>query len=235
MVRVVTDSTADIPAGLVSSLDIVVVPCQVFWGNRSYLDGVDLLPDEFHRRLAQSSEIPRTSQPAVGRFVETYRYLLSDQRTDAVVSIHVAGSLSGTLNAAWAAAQGLGEPSRVSVVDSGQLSMGLGWAVVEAARMAQDGADQERVVESVIELLPRLRTVLLSGWANSDKTRYRYGADQAIALSDHADFDELLEFVQRVNPKKVYCTHGLEKFPHHLKRIGFDAELLKPNDQLSLL
>jgi Cft2 family RNA processing exonuclease len=85
-----------------------------------------------------------------------------------------------------------------------------------------------------VQSLPRLRTVLLSGWANSDKTRYRYGADQAIALSDHADFDELLEFVRRVKPKKVYCTHGLEEFPRHLRRIGFNAELLKPSHQLSL-
>jgi len=84
------------------------------------------------------------------------------------------------------------------------------------------------------QTLPRARTVLLSGWANN-KARHRYGADHAIALSDHADFDELLEFVRTVNPTKVYCTHGLDEFPAHLRKIGFDAKLLKPNDQLALL
>lgn len=87
----------------------------------------------------------------------------------------------------------------------------------------------------LVQSLPRLRTVLLSGWAVNANGRYRYGADQAIALSDHADFDELLEFVRIVNPKKVYCTHGLDEFPQHLRRIGFDAELLRPHDQLALL
>jgi DegV family protein with EDD domain len=161
MVRIVTDSTGDIPSDLVQSLRIVVVPCQVFWGDRSYRDGIDLLPDEFHERLRRSSEIPRTSQPSVGLFEETYRKLLREEGADALVSIHVAASLSGTLNAAWAAVQALPEPSRVTVVDSGQLSMGMGWAVVEAARMAQAGATQRVLAESVHQLLPRLRTAAM--------------------------------------------------------------------------
>lgn len=86
-----------------------------------------------------------------------------------------------------------------------------------------------------IQRLSRQRTVMLSGWANNEKTKYRYGADDAIALSDHADFDELLEFVRQVAPQKVYCTHGLEDFPFYLRRIGYDAKLLKERDQLSLL
>ena len=86
-----------------------------------------------------------------------------------------------------------------------------------------------------IQTLPRKRTVLLSGWAKSNGARFRYGADHALALSDHADFDELLEFVRTVNPKKVYCTHGQKEFPHHLQKIGFDAAPLKPDSQLTLL
>jgi len=86
-----------------------------------------------------------------------------------------------------------------------------------------------------VQRLSRQRTVMLSGWANNEKTKYRYGADESIALSDHADFEELLEFVRQVAPQKVYCTHGLENFPFYLRKIGFDAELLKKSDQLSLL
>jgi DegV family protein with EDD domain len=74
-----------------------------------------------------------------------------------VVSIHVAGNLSGTINAAWAAAQTLADPSRVEVVDSGMVSMGMGWAVIEAARLAQTGATQAQISSAVREMLPRLR------------------------------------------------------------------------------
>jgi len=78
-----------------------------------------------------------------------------------VVSIHVAGSLSGTLNAAWAAAQCLSTPDRVAVVDSGQVSMGLGWAAVEAARMAGIGAGPAEVVQGLQGLQSRLKTAAM--------------------------------------------------------------------------
>jgi DegV family protein with EDD domain len=118
---------------------------------------VDLSPLEFYEKLAGNSELPRTSQPAMSKFVETYHKLLEGEQGEAVVSIHVAGNLSGTLNAAWAAAQTLPDPSRVEVIDSGQVSMGMGWAVIEAARLARTGATQGEVSRAVRALLPRLR------------------------------------------------------------------------------
>jgi DegV family protein with EDD domain len=73
----------------------------------------------------------------------------------------LAGNLSGTLNAAWAAAQTLPDPSKVEVIDSGQVSMGLGWAVIEAAKLARMGAGQVEIVGAVRALLPRLRTLAM--------------------------------------------------------------------------
>ncbi len=81
--------------------------------------------------------------------------------------------------------------------------------------------------------LPRTRTVLLSGWANGENG-FRYNSDHAIALSDHADYAELLEFVRLVKPQKIYTTHGFDDFPKHLRALGFDAELLRPTAQLGL-
>jgi DegV family protein with EDD domain len=83
------------------------------------------------------------------------------EQGEAVVSIHVAGNLSGTLNAAWAAAQTLPEPSRVEVIDSGQVSMGMGWAVIEAAKLARRGATQGEVSQKVRAMLPRLRAAAM--------------------------------------------------------------------------
>jgi DegV family protein with EDD domain len=157
-VRIVTDSIADIPASLASELGIAVVPCQVFFGQEAYLDGIDLLPHQFYRKLADSAELPLTSQPSVSLFVETYQRLLDEQQNKAIISIHVAGNLSGTVNAAWAATQTMPDPSRIEVVDSGQVSMGQGWVAIEAARLAQTGADQTQVSQTVQRLLARVRT-----------------------------------------------------------------------------
>jgi DegV family protein with EDD domain len=160
-VHIVTDSTSDIPAALAEELGIAVVPCQVVFGNDVYLDGVDLSPTEFYAKLAQTRELPRTSQPPVGLFADAYRRILEDDGSAEIVSIHVTGKLSGTVNAAWAGAQMLPDPSRVSVIDSGQLSMGLGWAVIEAARLAQAGAPRSEIRHSTQTLLPRLRVAAI--------------------------------------------------------------------------
>jgi DegV family protein with EDD domain len=160
-VRVATDSIADVPAALASEMDITVVPCQVSWGEEVYWDGVDLTPQQFYERLAASLELPRTSQPPISLFVDTYQRLLDGENSEAVVSIHVAGNLSGTVNAAWAAAQTLTEPSRVEVVDSGMVSMGIGWAVIEAAKLAKTGARQGQVSAAVRGMLPRLRAAAM--------------------------------------------------------------------------
>lgn len=156
-VRIATDSTADVPAALALELDIAIVPCQIFFEQEVYADGVDLSPYAFYDKLAHTPELPRTSQPPVSRFVETYRRLLGEEEAEAVISIHVAGNVSGTVNAAWAAAQTLPDPSQVEVIDSGQVSMGMGLAVIEAARLAQTGASRAQVTQAVQEMLPRLR------------------------------------------------------------------------------
>jgi DegV family protein with EDD domain len=130
-VRIVTDSTADIPPAVAAELDVTVVPCHVYFGDKTYRDGVDLRPHSFFAEMAHSSELPRTSQPPIRDLVEAYRRLVGEGAD--ILSIHIASSLSGTVNAAWAAAHMLSDPSLVEVIDSGQLSMGLGWAVIEAA------------------------------------------------------------------------------------------------------
>lgn len=157
--RIATDSTADIPPAVATKLDVAVIPCQIYMGDQAYRDGVDLKPPAFFDKMARSSELPRTSQPPIGTFLETYQRLIAGGGE--VISIHVAGNLSGTVNSAWAAAQMLPEPWRVEVIDSGQLSMGLGWAVVEAASLAGAGSTRDEISQAVGTLLPRLRTVAM--------------------------------------------------------------------------
>ena len=76
--------------------------------------------------------------------------------------------------------------------------------------------------------------VVLTGWGMMKNARYRYGVDHVLPLSDHADFDELLELVERVRPKKIYSHHGYREFADTLRARGHDAELARPDDQLRL-
>jgi DegV family protein with EDD domain len=161
LVHIVTDSTSDIPTELASDLSITVIPCQVYLGNEAYWDGLDLQPEVFHAEVARNEVLPRTSHPPVGQFAHTYRRLLEVDGEADVLSIHIAGTLSGTVNAAWAAAQMLPDPSWVQVVDTGQLSMGTGWSVIEAARMAKAGASRSVIAEAVEAIQPRVRVMAM--------------------------------------------------------------------------
>ncbi len=160
-IGVVTDSTADIPKNLAAELGISVIPCQVTFGETTYQDGVDLPAEVFYDKLARSPDPPITSQPPVQAFVETYRRLLDQEHCQAIFSIHVAGTFSGTVNAAWAAAQALDDPTRVEVIDSGQVSMALGWLAITAARAAKSGETRAQVSQAIRSAQPRLRTVAM--------------------------------------------------------------------------
>ncbi len=140
-VKVVTDSTSDLTPEEAAAVGVTVVPLIVHFGGRSYLDRVEITPQEFFRRLTSEGVLPKTSQPSVGAFAETYERLLREGAT-AIVSIHISGKLSGTVNAARAARDALPEPARVVVVDSETVTAPLAYGVRAAA--AAKGPDQRR-------------------------------------------------------------------------------------------
>lgn len=157
-VKVVTDSLADIPAAIAQELDISVVPCVTRFGNQEFLDRVNLFPDEFFKRLVASPTLPITSQPPTAAFVETYRALA--HTTKEIISIHVSGDLSGTLNSAHAAArQTMGV--KIEVIDSWQASMGEGWLVILAARAAKEGQSLRRIRSIVEDAISRVHIIAM--------------------------------------------------------------------------
>jgi DegV family protein with EDD domain len=163
LVRVVTDSTADLPPELARAHGIEVVPLRVLFGDRIYHDGVDLRPREFYEQLEKGEVHPRTNPPLQGDFLDAYRPLAG--RKD-LVSVHLSGKLSQTLeNARAAAAEGMpdfqsmrGPAERVTVrvVDSGSVSLGLGMLAVFAARMARRGIDPDGIAERLEAMRPRM-------------------------------------------------------------------------------
>jgi putative mRNA 3-end processing factor len=85
-----------------------------------------------------------------------------------------------------------------------------------------------------VEKIWRTRKLILTGWAVQPGAKYRYNADEALVMSDHADFNQLIEFVHQVQPEKVFITHGYDSFVYYLRKEGFKAGLLEETPQLSL-
>jgi DegV family protein with EDD domain len=150
-VKVITDSTADLPPEVAEQLGIRVVPLNVHFGEETYKDGITITADEFYRRLVSSPALPTTTQPSVGEFIQVYKELEGQE----VVSIHISAKLSGTINSALQAKEALGAGENIAVVDSKQVSMGLGLIVMEAARAAQQGASFREVVEEAERAIPQ--------------------------------------------------------------------------------
>lgn len=156
-IRIVTDSTCDLPPELTRRLGIEVVPCNVHFGTNVYRDGIDLSSDDFFRRLISSRVLPTTSQPAAGVFLEAYRRVTASG--DEVVSIHISERLSGTLESARMACASYSDPTRIHIVDSQQASLGLGLIVLEAAQAAQSGLSAAAVTELAQAAAARTRVL----------------------------------------------------------------------------
>lgn len=154
-IRIVTDSTADLPKEIVEHHAITVVPLNVTIDGRTWSDGVMTQP-EFFERMNAASQLPSTSQPSVGAFVEIYTQALEHARE--VVSIHISSDLSGTVESARAAAERFA--GRVHVFDSRNLSMGLGFQVIEAARAANEGAATSAIIERAERARDRVQMIV---------------------------------------------------------------------------
>lgn len=158
MVRVVVDSTADLPPELAAEWGITVVPCLVHFGRETFREGVDLSHAEFYRRLEVGPGLPTTSAPGPGVFETFYRQLAAE--TDQIVSIHLSSKLSAVYNVARLGAEGF-EKTEIAVVDSGSVTMGLGWLAVMAARAARAGRSLDEIVRLVEAARLRVRVFAL--------------------------------------------------------------------------
>lgn len=148
-IRIVTDSTADLPSELVERYGIIVVPLKVIFSEHEvYRDGIDITPERFYARLA---ELPAaTSQPSPAEFLEVYKPLAA--QGDEIISLHISAALSGTANSAQAARAMLPLAS-IEVIDSKVTSIALGMAVLAAARAAQAQGTREEILNIIRAIL----------------------------------------------------------------------------------
>lgn len=152
-VRIVTDSTCDLPRDIVDRLGITVVPLTVFFGEEAFLDGVEIDAPTVYERMKAGKVVPRTSQPSVELFQDAYERVGADGSE--IVSIHLSSKLSGTLNAASVAREVVKDHVHVDLIDSYQVSLGLGLVVMEAATAAQAGKSLDEVVAAARRAMDR--------------------------------------------------------------------------------
>ena len=155
-VKIVTDSTAYLLPETIAQYDIRVVPLKVAFGSEVFSEGVDITNEEFYRRLAKSSTLPTTSQPAASDFAEVYAELISLGHP--IFSIHISGKLSGTINSALTAREAFPE-AQIEVVD--WLSAGMGLMVLAAARAAEEGQGLPEIKASLKQLAPCISIVAM--------------------------------------------------------------------------
>ena len=152
-IKIVTDSTCDLPEDVIKKYDITVIPVYVNLGDHSYRDGVDLDRREFYHQLENGLEVPTTSSPSMETFVQTYSQL-SSKGAKCILSIHVSSSLSGLYNIASLAGKSI-KQILVKPFDAGQLSVGTGFIVETAAKLAQAGTSVNEIVEKIRDIANR--------------------------------------------------------------------------------
>jgi DegV family protein with EDD domain len=153
-IKIVTDSTADIPPQLARELGISVVPVYVRFGDETYRDRIDITEDQFYQRLLNDTVHPKTMQPSPKDFADTYRALA--QKSEGIISIHVTAKLSGTYNAAIQGKKAVPNSFPVEVIDSQVVTMGLGQLVIAANSMSRAGKKLTEIASEVKRLIPSI-------------------------------------------------------------------------------
>jgi DegV family protein with EDD domain len=152
-VRIVTDSTCDLPAELIRNYNVAVVPLYINFGKKEYRDGIDMTRAEFYKRLPDFKPAPTTAAPGPDVFRKIYERLAAEGATE-ILSIHVSEKLSATVTiAAQAAKETTAVP--VTVFDSRQLSLGTGFEVLAAAQAAADGRSVQEILSMLEEQISR--------------------------------------------------------------------------------
>jgi len=154
VVKLVTDSVADLPPEVVKELEITVIPLNVHFGQETYRDRVDLGSDDFYQKLEHSSTFPSTSAPSPGLFAEVFDGLAI--KCNQIMGVFVSRKLSATYDSAVQGVRLMKRKCQVEIVDSALGIMGQGLLVMEAAKKALSGANLSELAEMVSKNIPRV-------------------------------------------------------------------------------
>lgn len=145
-IAIITDSTNNLPADIISQYHIKVVPLTLVIGNETYLDGIEMRPEVFYKRLTSEKVHPTTSQPGPGDFFKAYQ-AAKEEGAEEIIVLTISSAMSGTIESARMAAKKFEIP--VTIIDSKSNTMGLGWQVLACARARETGASVSEIVAIV--------------------------------------------------------------------------------------
>lgn len=235
MIRIVTDSTCDLPAGQLAQLGVTVVPISISFDSEEYLEGETLAYGEFFRKIEETGVIPKTSQPAPGRFIQTYRQLAAAGATT-VLSLHVTGKLSGTAQSAKLAAETLANEVDVRVFDSLGGSAGNGFMVLEAHEMLAQGANADQILARWSEMREQLQIFFYLDTLKYARMSGRVGALQGALASvlkikplivlDHG----VLNVAERVRSRKAALARLMEMIEEQTKGQPINLAVIHAED-----
>jgi DegV family protein with EDD domain len=178
-VRIVTDSSCDLPQGMADALGIRIVPLSIRFGETEYIDRTTITATEFWSKCAASPTLPETAAPSPGSFEETYRSLAAEGAT-AIVVVALSSDLSATMQSAELAARAVAPGIDVHIVDSRNASMGLGLTVLACAELAATGASADEVVARAQSVIPRTRVFAALDTLDNLKKGGRIGGAKAM-------------------------------------------------------
>ena len=178
MIKIVTDSTCDIPADIIKKYGITIVPINVLFGNETYRDGVDINAEQFYKKLVESRVHPTTSAQSPGYFSEIFTRL--SKETDEILTILFSSKISATYESAIQAKALVGDICKIEIIDSWQACGGLGLPVIKAAEMVQAGAKLADVVAAVKDMCSRSHSYMVFDTLEYLRKGGRIGRAQAL-------------------------------------------------------
>ncbi len=156
-IGIITDSTSGISRELAEEYDIKVMPLKLIFGDEIFMDGVDLDSEAFLRKLESSPQLPTTSQPSPGEFVEAYKQMA--EKYEQLISVHISSAISGTIESARQAAQSL-KNVKIEIIDSKVTSISLLMLVERIAREVRGGMSMEAVLGLAKRVVDQLQLFL---------------------------------------------------------------------------
>ncbi len=156
-IKIVTDSTSDLPEEIIKKYDIEVLPLLINFGSETYKDIIDIKLHELLIKMEESDEFPGTAQVSPQRFLECYKRYI--QEGYHIVSIHISSKMSGTYQSACVAKEML-ETDDIIVIDSLNVTSGLGLLVLKAAKLQEAGSRAREIENEIKEMIPHIKSVL---------------------------------------------------------------------------
>jgi DegV family protein with EDD domain len=237
MLRIVTDGAADMPPEWEKEFDIQIIPINIQFGEKTYLQTVDLDNDGFYKMVDETKTIPKTSQPSPHQFAEFYKKIA--KKGDTILSIHVTSKLSGTYASAVQAADDVKDLFKVLPIDSMVGSVAIGFMCREARKMARAGKSPEEIVNTLTGIRERVRAIFTMDTLEYAKMSGRVGALQA-AIASAMNVKPIavlkggvLNMAERVRTRKASVARVIAMAEEEFGKTPIYMGVLQANDRPS--